>query len=98
MPGGLLALADILDGGLDLLVHRLVVVMTRGLDCFFDMLECLNAFAVLVVAGVLKVVLRLFEVLDGMVRVFCLLELDDGGIHLGLSSMGSMRRMMERAC
>lgn len=80
----MLAFADIANGGIYVRFHRLVFVLARGLDCFVNLLQRLDAFAVFVVARILEIVLCLFKVLNGMCRMFRFFELSDGSVHLGL--------------
>ena len=84
MPGGVLAFADVVDGGVDVLFHRLVLVVVGGLDRGMHMLQRLDALAVLVVPRVFEIVVRLLEVGNRMLGMFCLFELRDGLVHFGL--------------
>ena len=77
-------MADVADGGVDVAFHRLVVVMAGGLDGFVDVTDRLDAFAALVVPRVLEIVLRPFEMLDGVARMPRFLELRNGLVHFGL--------------
>ena len=82
--GDVLAFADFVDGAINVSVHRLLVVGSCGLDGFMHLLESLDALAALVVARIFEIVLRLFEMLDGVLGMLRFLELHDGSVHFGL--------------
>jgi len=91
----MLAFVDGADGGGDVNFHRLMVVFVRGGDGLVHLLNRLDALAVLVVLRVLKIVLRLFEMDDGVLGVPGFFELDERLVHLGLRGVHGLQRAGE---